>query len=595
MRDYLLMSQNHSPITVFSFLKPYLLNSKLILLVFLLTCLLATIETGLDAYFYKLLIDTVTETKPSELLTAILWPAALYVGISVYHNLNMRAYHLGMLAFYPKLKQRIMQDLFAYSTKHSISFFQTNLAGDISAKIQDVIESIEPLMRNFFEVFIARIIQPIVVALFLSFISWKFSIIFIVWTLLFVVCTLKLSKPVGTAAHQYNKEKNQLSGNLIDVISNIITTKIFGRIQFEHQSLNTSLETIKSSEQKLHWSLINLHFVQGLLCFVILGCFVGLLIYHRIENNISAGDFVFVLTLLVSNLSHIYAIGEGIGETTKTLAKFKQAINLLLLPHDIKDKPNATELTVTDGSIDFKNLNFYYIQENPIFSNFNLSIKPGEKIGIVGTSGAGKTTLVNLLLRLIEPQKGGIYIDNLNISDVQLNSLRNQITHVPQQIDLFHRSILDNIRYGYLEADDAQVKQAAKLAECDEFIQQLPEGYDTLVGERGMKLSGGQKQRIAIARAYLKPAKILILDEATASLDSITETYIQRALTQIMRDKTTLIIAHRLATLKQVDRILVLENGKIVQDGKLQDLIKQQGHFAELWKHQYFTDAETKT
>tara|TARA_R110002110_G_scaffold415858_2_gene658586 strand:- start:23059 stop:24816 length:1758 start_codon:yes stop_codon:yes gene_type:complete len=585
------MNPNSSAISINQFLKPYLAKRKFLLFVFSITCVLATLESGLDAYFLKLVIDTVTQVQPADLLMAVFWPAIFYVGMSLYHNLIMRAYHWGMMVFYPELKQNIMQDLFAYTAKHSVSFFQTNLSGDIAAKIQDITESIEPLLRNIFEIFIARATQPLIVAIFLSIVGWSFSVIYLIWAGLFIYCTLKLSKLVGQNSHQYSQEKNILSGRLIDILGNIITTKIFGRLQFESLNLNTTLETVKNSEKKLHWSLLNLHFIQGLLSFVILVCFVGLLIHERINNQVSVGDFVFVLSLLVVNLSHIYALGEGIGDSTKTIAKFRQAINILLGPHDVGNKPNAQSLNVSRGTISFKEVDFQYIDDKPIFSNFNLSIQANETIGIVGASGAGKSTLVNLLLRLVEPQKGSIQIDGTDISDVTLNSLRNQITLVPQQIDLFHRSIMDNIRYGNLEADEQQIIQAAKLAECDDFIQLLPDGYNTLVGERGMKLSGGQKQRLAIARAYLKPAKILILDEATASLDAITEAYIQRALTDIMQNKTTLIIAHRLATLKQVDRIIVFDNGKIVQDGKLDDLINQAGLFLELWKNQHFSKA----
>lgn len=586
------MTTHSASISIRTFLKPYLLPHKLIILLFLVTVFLATIETGLDAFFYKWVIDTVTATPPAQLLTAIILPAVCYVGMSLYHNLNMRAYHWGMMVFYPKLKQQVMQDLFTYATKHSVSFFQNNLAGDIAAKINDVTDTIEPLLRNVFEIFIARIFQPLVVAVFLSYVSIQFSFIFIVWTTAFVWLTLRLSKKIGIASHQYNQEKNQLSGRLIDVIGNMITTKIFGRIQFESQSIHTNLTKVQHSEINQHRSVLQLHFIQGILSLIILASFVGLLIYYRSLEQVTVGDFVFVLSLLVANLAHVYKLGEGIGEFSMTQAKFKQAINLLMIPHDVKDKPHAKPLAVTNGSIEFKQIAFHYIEDKPIFSSFNVSIQAGEKVGIVGTSGAGKSTFVHLLLRLIEPNQGHIKIDGIDINEVTLNSLRNQVTLVPQQIDLFHRSILDNIRYGNLEATDEEIVQAAKLAECDDFIHQLPDGYHTMVGERGMKLSGGQKQRIAIARAYLKPAKILILDEATSALDSITESYIQRALTKIMQHKTTIIIAHRLATLKQVDRVLVFENGNIVQQGKLQDLIHQPGKFAELWKQQYFMDTE---
>lgn len=581
---------NGHVITLQGFLKPYLSNSKIYLSVLFITCIIGAAEQSLHAYLLKIVIDTVSLIEPAKLLQAVLWPAIFYVGMDLYHNLTMRAYLFTCMKYFPALKKKVMNDLFEHTAEHSISFFQTNLAGDIAGKIQDVTNIIEPLIRQVFEVFISRAMMPIIAMVFLSLISWHYSAIFLVWTIAFVLCTVHLSKPVGVYSHQLAANKNQLSGKLVDVLGNIVTAKMFGRTSFEKDNLNQTMNTVKQSEVKVHWSLLRLHFIQGLFTLSLISCFMFLLIKGRMNNDVSVGDFVFVLTLLVTSLSHIYALGQGIGDTIKYINEFRQAINILLLPHDVVDKEGAEDIKVMSGEIKLCNVDFAYVPEKPIFDKLNVTIKPGEKVGIVGPSGAGKSTLINLLLRLFELQSGSVLIDNQNINDVTLKSLRRNITLVPQQTDLFHRSILDNIRYGHLEATDAEIVEAAKLAECDEFIMSLPEQYNTLVGERGVKLSGGQKQRLAIARAYLKPAKILILDEATSALDSITETYIQRSLKQIMENKTTLVIAHRLATLRQMDRILVFEKGRIVQDGTLEELRNKPGTFANLWEHQNFLE-----
>ncbi|KTD72950.1 ABC transporter ATP-binding protein [Legionella tucsonensis] len=573
---------------ILTFLSPYLRQNKRYLWVFFITVIVAGFESSFQAYLMKWVIDVVSYTPKETLLPHIILPACLYVSMDLYHNLTMRAYLYAAMKMYPAVKAKIIDDLFHYISKHSIHFFQSNLAGDISSKIQDVSNGMEPLVRNFFEGFIARLATPIIVTFFLATISWSFSLVFIVWTVLFVFITLRLSQSVGKSAELFARNKNQMSGRLIDVISNIITAKIFGQTQFEKEHLGLSLDSLKVSEQHVQWTLLKLHFFQGLMTFTLLVSFMSLLIYGRMYADVTPGDFAFVLTLLITSLSHIYVLGQTIGDSIKGIGEFRQAMNVLMLPHDVVDLPDAKPLKLTKGVIVLQHINFGYNPEMLLFNDFNLRIESEEKVGIVGSSGAGKSTLIHLLLRLFEPFQGEITIDGQNIEMITINSLRRAITLVPQQVDLFHRSILDNIRYGYLEASEKEIYHAAKLAECDAFIQQLPEGYHTLVGERGMKLSGGQKQRIAIARAYLKPAKILIMDEATSALDSITESYIQNALTHIMQGKTTIIVAHRLATLKQMDRILVLEKGQLVEQGQFQDLIQRDGPFSYMWKQQAF-------
>ncbi|STY29662.1 ABC transporter ATP-binding protein [Legionella wadsworthii] len=573
---------------ILSFLSPYLRQNKPYLWIFFITVIIAGFESSLQAYFMKWIINLVSITPKATLLPHIIIPAVLYVSMDLYHNLTMRAYLYAAMKMYPVVKTQIIDDLFHYISKHSIQFFQSNLAGDIASKIQDISIGTEPLIRSFFDGFIARLATPIIVTFFLATVSWWFSLIFVVWTILFVLITFKLSKGVGKSAECFARNKNQMSGKLIDAISNIITAKIFGQTQFEKEHLGLSLAPLKDSEQQVQWDLLKLHFFQGLMTFSLLASFMGLLIYGRIYGNLTPGDFAFILTLLIMSLSHIYILGQTIGDAIKGIGEFRQALNVLLLPHDLVDHPNAKPLILSKGIIELKDIDFEYNPDQLLFKDFNLRIESEEKVGIVGSSGAGKSTLIHLLLRLFEPSAGKITIDGQNIDSVTINSLLKAITLVPQQVDLFHRSILDNIRYGYLEATEEEIYHAATLAECDEFIQQLPQGYLTQVGERGMKLSGGQKQRIAIARAYLKPAKILIMDEATSALDSITESYIQKSLMRIMQNKTTIIVAHRLATLKQMDRIVVLEKGKIVEQGPFQNLIQSNGPFSQMWKQQAF-------
>jgi ATP-binding cassette subfamily B protein len=263
-----------------------------------------------------------------------------------------------------------------------------------------------------------------------------------------------------------------------------------------------------------------------------------------------------------------------------------QALKLLELPVEIQDKPNAEQLSVTRGEITFEHVRFHYKGAEALFENKSITIFPGEKVGLVGYSGSGKTTFVNLILRLFEVDKGSIKIDGQDIRDVTQDSLRANISLIPQDPILFHRTLMENIRYGRLSASNEEVIEASRKANAHDFIALLPQGYETYVGERGVKLSGGQRQRIAIARAILKNAPILILDEATSQLDSITENVIQESILELMKDKTTLVVAHRLSTLLSMDRIIVFDKGNIVEDGTHNELLAQGGLYKTLWEAQ---------
>jgi ATP-binding cassette subfamily B protein len=263
-----------------------------------------------------------------------------------------------------------------------------------------------------------------------------------------------------------------------------------------------------------------------------------------------------------------------------------QALKLIERQHDVIDVEDAKEIKITKGVIKFENVTFNYRRGNNIFENKNVTINSKQKVGLVGFSGSGKTTFVNLMLRFFDIESGTIKIDEQDISKVRHESLCSQISLIPQDPTLFHRSIMDNIRYGNIDATNEDVVRVAKLAQCHEFIEQMPLAYDSPVGERGVKLSGGQRQRIAIARAILKNAPILILDEATSALDSVTEKHIQAGLKILMQGRTTIVIAHRLSTLSEMDRILVFDKGHIIEDGSHAELLKQNGHYAYMWNMQ---------
>lgn len=315
------------------------------------------------------------------------------------------------------------------------------------------------------------------------------------------------------------------------------------------------------------------------------------------NGSITVGDFALILSLNMTIADQLSALAQDFSQFNEHLGKVEQGISIITLPHEIKDKVGAETLVVQKGEICFENVMFQYKESKILFSNKKILIKAGEKIGLVGHSGSGKTTFVNLILRLFDVHSGKILIDGKNIIDVTQDSLREAIGIVPQDTPLFHRNLMENIRYGKLDATDEDVITAAKKAHAYDFITNLPQGFKSMVGERGTKLSGGQRQRIAIARVMLKNPPILIFDEATSALDSVTEAEIQDSLWDLMQNRTTIVVAHRLSTLQWMDRILVFDKGTILEEGTHSQLLENEGVYKTLWDTQvgsliYSTDED---
>lgn len=329
--------------------------------------------------------------------------------------------------------------------------------------------------------------------------------------------------------------------------------------------------------------------VGSLLYWVMLIFVLLFMVSLRMKGHISTGDFLFVMLTTIFISFDFWMLITGLCELMKEMGDLKSSFSILSTPHIEVDSSTAKDIQRINGSVEFKQLSFAYDNAKSVFSNLNLSIRAGEKIGIIGHSGAGKSTLISLLLKNFKPTAGSILLDNQNITEITSDSLREQIALIPQDIMLFHRSIGDNIGYAKDNATLQDIKNAAKMANIDDFIKSLPEKYNTLVGERGVKLSGGQRQRIAIARAILKNAPIIILDEATSSLDSITEQEIQQSINLILEqnNSTVIAIAHRLSTIRHMDRIVVMEGGCIIEEGTFDQLINNElGYFKKLWEAQ---------
>ncbi len=383
--------------------------------------------------------------------------------------------------------------------------------------------------------------------------------------------------------------QNQLSGELSDAVTNILAVKTSGREDYERGLFDKANREVVERDSKRMWASLARGILTACIALVIMSVVSIFISGGNAWFGISAGTVVMMFTYTYTVTNQFNFINNGLQRFNRAFGDASGMTAVLDEPRLVDDEPDARELVVSEGAIDFNNLNFWYSDggvQTQVFDNFNLHIPAGQRIGLVGRSGAGKTTLTKLLLRLSDIQEGEICIDGQNVAKSTQQSLRRQVAYVPQEALLFHRTIAENIAYSRPNASREQIVEAARQANALEFIEQLPQGFETITGERGIKLSGGQRQRIAIARAMLADCPILVLDEATSALDSESEKLVQDALEKLMRGRTTIVVAHRLSTVAGLDRVVVLDHGKIVEDGTHAELIEADGVYASLWNRQ---------
>ncbi|MFA5070171.1 MAG: ABC transporter ATP-binding protein [Patescibacteria group bacterium] len=488
-------------------------------------------------------------------------------------------------------QSKVMADLteycFAYLQKHSLGFFTENFVGSLVKKVKWFARSFEVITdRLFWDLGPLVINIGIIIA-----ILFRRNIFLgggvLVWLVVFLVINGVFIRFKLKYDLRRSEAETKTTAVIADTITNQSTIKLFDGYEREIKGFGRVNERLRVL-RKLTWDYSNIfEAVQG---FLMSGLEIGILflsIFLWKKEIITIGDFVLIQTYLINIFSRIWDFGKVIRHIYESLADAEEMTVILEMPLEITDAPGAKDLVVSEGIINFDRVDFNYQKTRAVLKKFNLAVKPCERLGVVGPSGAGKTTLIKILLRLHEVTAGRVIIDGQNISRVTQKSLRRQISLVPQDPILFHRSLRDNIRYGRPEATDNEVIRAAKVAHCHEFIVNLAEGYETHVGERGIKLSSGERQRVAIARAILYNAPILVLDEATSSLDSESERLIQDALDELMKNKTVLAIAHRLSTIKKMDRIIVIDGGRITEEGAHNQLIKKRnGIYKNLWQLQ---------
>lgn len=471
------------------------------------------------------------------------------------------------------------QTLFFHSNKFGGSLVsQTNkLVGAVESFWDTIIWSILPL--------VVSLVGSIIV---LSTLLWQYALFLLIFSIVFSLVVYYGSKPMAKLTKKEAKSSNKLNGQLADVISNVLAVKSSGAEATEQKFFTKTVNSWRNSSLDVMRGFLKVSTIYSSINMVIKIGAIAFAVYAAQNNLVSVASVYLIITYTGSVAHELWNMNGIMRNYNRIIGNANDMVEILQTPTTLIDKSDL-KLKVTNGEISMDKITFTHDegQGDTLFHDFSLKIKPGEKIGLVGASGSGKTTLTKLLLRFADIDSGKITIDGQDISEATQASLRAKIAYVPQEPLLFHRSVRENIAYGRPDATDAEIEEAAKKAGAYDFIVGLKDGFDTMVGERGIKLSGGQRQRVAIARAILKDAPILVLDEATSALDSESEALIQKSLETLMENRTSIVIAHRLSTISKLDRIIVLKNGKIVEDGSHDELInKKRGVYAKLWARQ---------
>ncbi|MCG9729771.1 ABC transporter ATP-binding protein/permease [Shewanella sp. Isolate13] len=581
------------PKGIYAFCRHYTRGFEVPLVIMsILTALLAILEVSLFGYMgdlVDLLVkhdpETLFEQEGMRLLGMTLLVLVVIPLLTLLHALIV---YQGLLGNYPMSIRWLAH---RYLLKQSVSFYQNDFAGRVATKVMQTSLAVRETVTKLLDVLVYILVYFTSMVVMIAKADLRLMVPMLVWLAAYVALQFKFLPKLKKVSTEQADARSTMTGRIVDSYTNIATVKLFSHTQKEAEyaksSMKTFLATVYKQMRLVTWINVSVQVINYILAFAI----AAVSIWLWRDNAITVGAIAIAISLALRLNGMSQWIMWEISSLFENIGTVADGMNTLSKPTEIQDINNASALFVDRGSIDFDNVSFHYGGASGVIDNLSLNIKAGEKVGLVGRSGAGKSTLVNLLMRFHDVESGNIAIDNQDITQVTQDSLRAHIGMVTQDTSLLHRSIRDNILYGNPNATDEELAQAIKNSQAHEFIENLsdPEGnvgLDAQVGERGVKLSGGQRQRIAIARVLLKNAPILLLDEATSALDSEVEAAIQESLYQLMEGKTVIAIAHRLSTIAAMDRLIVLDEGKIVEQGTHQELINSGGIYAQLWAHQ---------
>lgn len=571
----------------FAYYRRHVMKYRVAFFVIFIFIVLASVARVAIPVYYKQFFDLLTQS--GEMAPASQFTQVLLVVLA----LELAAWACWrILSFTASYAQtRVMADLFnfcfAYLHKHSVSFFNNNFAGSLVKKVNRFVYSFGSIMDVFAWNLIPIVVNVSLIIYVLSSRNIWVGMAVLLWVIIFCAINFIFSRYKLKYDVKRSELDSKVSGALADTITNQLNIKLFNGYQRENNAFRKITAQLQAM-RNFTWNLTN--YFEAAQTLMMIGLEIGLMFYavHLWRLGLlTIGDFVLIQTYLINMFDRLWDFGRIIRYYYEAMADAQEMTEVLETPHQIVDMPKAKALKITSAQIDFAKVSFSYNQTRQIIKDFELTIKPKEKVAIVGPSGGGKSTIASILLRQHELSAGHILIDGQDISRVSQESLWSKISLVNQDPILFHRTLSENIAYGLWGATQEQVVKAAKMAHCHDFIKGFTEGYDTFVGERGVRLSGGERQRVAMARAIIKNAPILILDEATSSLDSESEELIQKALSNLMKNKTVIVIAHRLSTIMKMDRIVVIDKGQIVEQGTHQELLqKHNGFYQRLWSKQ---------
>ncbi|MBD0411282.1 ABC transporter ATP-binding protein [Pseudoalteromonas distincta] len=587
------------PSTLFAFCRHYTKGMELsLLLMSISAAMLAILEVSLFSYMGQL-VDWLTAYTPETLfveqkseLTKMAVMLLLVLPVVVFFHSAIL--HQALLGNYPMSIRWLAH---RYLLRQSVSFYQNEFAGRIATKVLQTSLAVRETVTKLLDVLMYIVVYFGSMVFLVAEADWRLMIPLLVWLVLYICVQLYFVPRLKRIASSQADARSEMTGRIVDSYTNISTIKLFSYTQREEQYAKQSMDVFLQPVYKQMRLVTSLNFVIQSLNYLLVFSVAAVSLYLWSLSAISAGAIAVAVSLALRLNGMAQWIMWEISSLFENIGTVADGMKTLSNPIEVADKPKADTLNVSQGTIEFNNVHFNYgkaaneTNRSPVMNGLNLNIKPGEKIGLVGRSGAGKSTLVNLLLRFYDTDSGTIKIDGQNITDVSQESLRRYIAMVTQDTSLLHRSVKDNILYGRPDATRDEMINATKQAKALDFINDLVDskgnkGFDAQVGERGVTLSGGQRQRIAIARVLLKNAPILILDEATSALDSEVEAAIQASLDDLMTGKTVIAIAHRLSTIAQMDRLIVLDDGGVVEQGTHEQLIAEGGIYAALWTHQ---------